>query len=529
MKGVDTETAKTYDRLGSLLRWIAWGAAVLFITFPGQHISNSSELARYSLAAAGFLYLVLSEIVLSRAGAGSYHQRKFSIDVFTDLVGSGAFVWATGGHESPLLIFYLVFLARAAFRFHDKLVIFEAGLISSGLLISLAAEFRYFEHVREQPALHILHVAIVLAGFWSIVLLTLSISKVLNKHISDSHRLLHQKEKEVSKIVALHRVSRIINSSLELDKIYLGLISELKKVLSFDRLSISILDESGENIEAFAATDTGTILEKKVTKPTDVCCTSWLIENKKPLLRTDLPRQAHFSTDTQILEEGMNTCFSIPLTSRDTVRGALCLYHEEKNGFSEKDLEILEPVADHLSMVVENVALYERIKERAIRDSLTGVYNHGYLLSFLGREFTRAKRYQKPLSIVMLDVDGLKKYNDTYGHQDGDKVLKRFAQILMKNLRGIDIAARYGGDEFMLVLPETDLESAKSAVKRLEQDFRKAKLPHKDDYSAQLSFSAGIASYPSAVKTKGELIRAADQMLYRTKEEHKKTQYSASK
>lgn len=156
------------------------------------------------------------------------------------------------------------------------------------------------------------------------------------------------------------------------------------------------------------------------------------------------------------------------------------------------------------------------LREQAERDGLTGLYNHRYFLNLLEREFGRAKRYHGPLSLLMLDLDGFKSINDTCGHLQGDQILRQTARLLLQSVRFVDMVARYGGDEFVILLPETDLKSATRAGERIVREIRKNPFLFENKIFP-LSASIGIASYRSDLDSPGQLLKAADQALYEAK------------
>ncbi|MFQ5574362.1 MAG: GGDEF domain-containing protein, partial [Terriglobia bacterium] len=254
-----------------------------------------------------------------------------------------------------------------------------------------------------------------------------------------------------------------------------------------------------------------------VTRPTESCCAHWVTRYKKPLMRPDLTKGLQLDADAKLAAQGLRTCFSLPLTSRDRVIGTLSFYGRERNAFTDRDVEILVPLSEQLSIAIENARLYGKVKRQANTDQLTGLYNYGFFQQFLEKELLRAARYKKDLSVVMLDLDGFKNYNDTFGHPAGDVVLKKMAAILLKCVREADIAARYGGDEFVLILPETGVEGARMLTDRIRSQFEHDDHIKKARSEAELGVSIGIAAYPAMAHSKEELIRLADDFLYGSK------------
>ncbi|MFC1568650.1 diguanylate cyclase [bacterium] len=162
-----------------------------------------------------------------------------------------------------------------------------------------------------------------------------------------------------------------------------------------------------------------------------------------------------------------------------------------------------------------------RLKEMAIRDELSGVFNYRFFHQQLYYEVSRSIRFEYPVSLIIFDIDNFKKYNDTYGHPQGDKIIKRFAQLLKDNIRKVDILSRYGGDEFALLLPGTDRKFAVSVAEKLRSIIEHAYFPSKKTAQKGITFSAGVACFPRDAKDAEELLQLSDIALYVAKEKGK--------
>jgi len=171
--------------------------------------------------------------------------------------------------------------------------------------------------------------------------------------------------------------------------------------------------------------------------------------------------------------------------------------------------------------IIELEKTQKTLKELAIRDDLSELYNYRFFKQQLYNEITRSIRFEYPVSLIILDIDNFKKYNDAYGHPQGDKIIKRFAFLLKENIRKVDILSRYGGDEFALILPGTDRTSALNVAEKLRSIIEHAYFPGKNKSQKGITCSAGVAAFPADAKDGEELLQLADIALYMAKEKGK--------
>ena len=199
----------------------------------------------------------------------------------------------------------------------------------------------------------------------------------------------------------------------------------------------------------------------------------------------------------------------VPLKAVDKVVGLLSLYTRPDIAVDEQALELLSSIGNQVGIAISNARLYEESKSSALHDPLTRLANRRFLVIQLDKLMDSANRYDKPLSIIMLDIDHFKRYNDKRGHVEGDRLLANLAGILMKDMRNADHVFRYGGEEFLAILPDTSLTMAFEAAERL----RKAVAAE-----TEVTISLGVAAYRNTMHDKESFIRKADEALYRAKE-----------
>jgi diguanylate cyclase (GGDEF)-like protein len=183
---------------------------------------------------------------------------------------------------------------------------------------------------------------------------------------------------------------------------------------------------------------------------------------------------------------------------------------------SQQQLTVM--VGESIKLCLSNLKLREKLHAQAIHDPLTGLFNRRYLEDTLSRELHRAHRRKSPLGAAMLDLDHFKRFNDTFGHNAGDSLLRELGQLLREKLRKSDISYRYGGEEFVLILPDSSLADTRQRVEQIRGLFKELKIRHGDQLLGTITLSAGIAGAPEHGSTTAELLRAADNALYAAKQ-----------
>jgi len=204
------------------------------------------------------------------------------------------------------------------------------------------------------------------------------------------------------------------------------------------------------------------------------------------------------------------------------VRGAAeeaQLPHAQRLHAQQERQRLAVDFAADIALALANLRLRETLRSQSTRDPLTGLFNRRYLTESLDREVRRADRNTRPLGVVMLDLDQFKPFNDLHGHEAGDALLRAFGRFIQKNTRGEDIACRYGGDEFVILLVDADLDVARRRAEELRDGFRKMVVRHLDHKLEAVSFSMGVAGFPIHGLTSEDLLAAADEALYDAKAE----------
>ncbi|MGL5192391.1 MAG: diguanylate cyclase [Chroococcales cyanobacterium] len=207
----------------------------------------------------------------------------------------------------------------------------------------------------------------------------------------------------------------------------------------------------------------------------------------------------------------------IPMMAQGEISGLLYLISSHQGRLSDGKQQLARTVSEQIALALANIKLRETLHTQSIRDSLTGLFNRRYLEETLERELQRAHRQDQSVGIVMIDIDHFKTFNDTFGHDAGDAVLRQVGDLLLNNVRGSDIACRYGGEELTLIFPDATLSETYRRAEQIREAIKNLVLEHRGELLGIITASLGIACYPTAGITGDDLIRAADIALYRAK------------
>jgi len=232
-------------------------------------------------------------------------------------------------------------------------------------------------------------------------------------------------------------------------------------------------------------------------------------------LRNSEPAHSHPSSARM---QGLQSIIGVPLKAKGKTLGVMTLFERGCRHFSPCDIQLLETIGGEIGVAIENAQLLEKLNELSVTDELTGLYNRRHFYEVLDNEAARTQRYGHPFSLVIIDLDGFKQYNDTFGHVSGDVALEDFANAINLTLRKTDVAFRHGGDEFAIILPSTDAVKASKVIQRLRTRWEQVSEIRYRTLKTPLGFSAGIAQFPDDAETADSLLTVADATLYYAKE-----------
>jgi len=320
---------------------------------------------------------------------------------------------------------------------------------------------------------------------------------------------LREREEELS---VINRSSAIITSSLDIPKIYDSFIQELKKVVEAHWAAIALIEETHLRFLALYS-EIGSAWKVGERVPLRGTATEWVASHKETVVEPDLSQVTRFVTGKVHLRQGIRSIIYLPLIAKGEVIGSFTVASRNPNAYGQRHITLLEQLASQIAMSIENSQLYAKAEEKARIDELTGLLNRRSLDEQMTSEINRHSRYGGVFSLIILDLDGFKAFNDNYGHLAGDKLLGKIGSIMRNAIRSTDQAFRYGGDEFAILLPNTSIDAATQVAERIRKQLP-AKV--KTGY-IPITASFGLATWPADGMSANEVIAAADAALYQAK------------
>lgn len=325
--------------------------------------------------------------------------------------------------------------------------------------------------------------------------------------------------KHASAIETLMEIARALASPSEIEEILQQIMYQVSRLLNPRAWSLLLRDEITGELEFRVVISDVSEQLKGVKLPKGHGVAGWVAENGQSLIIPDVSCDERFAAEfDKKLSFITRSIACVPVKSHDKVFGVIELINSIDCGiFDESDGQILTTIADFAGIAISNARAVEKIQQLVITDDLTGLYNSRYFFEQIEYEVERARRYHSPLSLVFFDLDHFKSVNDTYGHLTGSRLLTEVGAVVQKNIRVTDKAARYGGDEFVIILPHTEKSGARSFAMKLRNDLREAEFFSNSGNLLTVSGSFGVASFPDDASSATELISAADDAMYLAK------------
>lgn len=313
----------------------------------------------------------------------------------------------------------------------------------------------------------------------------------------------------------LFNIGATVSQTLNLGEILDSVLDKVMEVMGVEASGIFLLDEQTNRLllRAHRGMPARLVRDLKMQNIEDGFIGK-VAQSGKPLLMEDVSVDHRLSRSKA---RGKFESFAaVPIIAKEKIRGVMGVGSHRYREFPDWEVRMLGTISNQIGMAIENAQLYEHARELAYRDSLTDLYNRRYLMEQIEREFIRAERSKSPLSLIMVDLDGLKDINDSYGHHFGDAFLREVGRIIKVNTRASDVAARWGGDEFMLLATEADSASSSKIAERVRFQVGRYRMEI-NGRKVGITVSAGVVSYPAHASGISELIKNVDEAMYNAK------------
>lgn len=320
-------------------------------------------------------------------------------------------------------------------------------------------------------------------------------------------------------LTSLIEIGAALAGSLAVHDVLEAIMKQGDRLIGAKAWALLLVDEPSGKLVLEVASPSLAEYRKGFSLEQDEGIGGWVALHGRPLLLPDVQKDGRFAAHIDVhMPFAARSVACVPLMIKERIIGVVELINSyDEPPFDDADVAIISAIADFAAIALENARNYDRINELVITDDLTGLYNSRYFEQLLDTEIERASRYDTCLSLVFLDLDHLKSVNDAHGHLVGSRMLSEFGRLIGDNIRSSDMAARFGGDEYAVVLPQTSREQALALAAKLLDLMLSAGFRADDGQPVRLTASFGVASFPQDAQTRVELIRAADMAMYDAK------------
>lgn len=325
-----------------------------------------------------------------------------------------------------------------------------------------------------------------------------------------------QAVRRVREVSLLYDLSRLVQGATDMEQIYQAVVMQVQQVVPCENCTLFLLDAAHSRLEARATRGRVVNLLDHVAFDLGTGISGWVAGRGKPLIIGDLTEEPNL-LNVEMIPPRIRSFIAIPLRVQDHIVGVINVSHSRPHAFTQDDIRLLHILAGQAAITIERTEVFHTLETLAITDGLTQIYNRRYFQMRLEEEICRSRRYDQPLSLLIIDADKFKGVNDHFGHASGDLVLQELARVLKQSVRETEIVARYGGEEFAIILPQTEETAALSAAERVRASVEKHRFYTVDGNPLRLTVSIGCADAPGSAQTAFALIEAADRALLKAK------------
>lgn len=326
-------------------------------------------------------------------------------------------------------------------------------------------------------------------------------------------------ERTVRELTVFHEIGKALTSTLDLSRVLETVMEQISTLFKPDTWSLLLLDAKAKELRFEIAVGQAAEKLKEVRLKLGEGVAGWVAQQGEAVFVPDANEDTRFSSRVdQITRMETRTIAAVPIKGREGVLGVIEIINTPRAmKFGQEEMFMLQALADYAAIAIENAQHVQRIHELTITDDLTKLFNSRHLHNVLEAEIYRSSRYGYEFSLIFLDLDHFKQVNDTHGHLVGSKLLTQVGHLIKDHLRMIDFAFRYGGDEFVVLLPQTGKHASMNVARRLHRMLGDGTFLREEGLNLKVTASFGLACFPADARTKNELVRMADEAMYLVK------------
>ncbi|MEA2030274.1 MAG: sensor domain-containing diguanylate cyclase [candidate division Zixibacteria bacterium] len=497
-------------RLDSIYLLTRLGVLIIYTWYIFDHGFNNSDtflayaiIISFAVHLAIFFYATRSVLDIKLAYLSS---------IIIDILIVPTMITLSGGFNSSFYLMFLMTISVAAYVLR-----FWFAATITAIAISI-----YLVSIHSTLNVAVLFDASLRTGLFLLLFLTIS-------YISDYMRRSEKRLLRLFDTLNL-RTSELERSRRQMEMVYINMrnlstilkpenvIKEITEILSsvLDHPNHSIIFRDKANRFIYRVRSVGgrANFQMKFVDIEQFKLIKMVNESDEPVRVLDIRKHDDYGA----LDEGALSAMVVPMNSHGHINGVITVESNTLEAFNERDLQALSTVARSAALALENAELHKQTEELTIIDGLTGAFNYRYFIRKFEEEKKRASRYGLSLSLIMIDIDWFKKFNDTYGHETGNLVLKHLAEVIKGSIRDVDIFARYGGEEFVVILPQTNRNEALVIGERIRKHVQELSI-ETGGKQLKITVSVGVSSFPENGQPHDELVSVADRALYQAKDE----------
>lgn len=485
------------------------------------YLTDLPTEATYALATFSVVYVALMAFFGIMVKTGKYDLKNpYLIIIGFELLFFPTLIYLTGGRQSSFFLFYYLTVTFTAYA-----LTLPVSIIVMVIITITYPSILYLCGALTQK--EIMGVFLQVGFMW---FLSLAISFVGDYIRRSENRLLGlfntlnkrtaELEKSQAHLELTYENTRVLAGILDVDGVVQEVMRIMGEVMSYPASGLLLIGP-GKNL-IYRGRNIGgqSNFHLKAADPDSNELLYMVAKQPEVVAINDLRKRRDYAS----LRTSTRSVLLVPMEAHGKTVGILSAESSQTGEFGPREQSMLQVVARAAAMALENAMLHKRMEELTVTDELTGIYNYRYFALKLKEEQRRAARYDLPLSLIMLDIDWFKRFNDTYGHEVGNIVLKGITGVVKRCIRDVDIFCRYGGEEFVIILPQTPQIEVTQIGERIREQIEAATFGGGDGIpELRVTVSVGVTSFPENGKSEDEILSIADTALYRAKGSGKNT------